>query len=86
MSQAVLVEVTCDADGCDQRIRGWHWSGLGATSTVRSTLRSKGWVTIKTGERSGGAVHFCPGHPEQHPSQWRSMNRANACEKWAREA
>lgn len=83
MSQTVMIEITCDAEGCTRSVRAWHWtSGFAPGSRVRSKLRRRGWLTAKSDESTN---HYCPDHRGNPAAYWRAnIDRAKRASEWER--
>jgi hypothetical protein len=80
MSQNVMVEVVCDAAGCERCLRDAHWVALPLSSMMRARIRRQNWLAIKIGSR---LFHFCPEHRERpEPSQDAALNSARKRERW----
>ena len=75
-----MIEIGCDAAGCDQVVRAWHWATRPLSSMAAAALRKAEWLTVDPDQ------HYCPKHREQPERCWDwSARRANRGSAWARD-
>jgi hypothetical protein len=83
MSMTFLVEIGCDAEGCECALRAWNWATLGAIAELRAEVRRADWLTVKT---SGKHIeHYCPAHKSVPEPGWEAgIRRANRANTWVK--
>jgi hypothetical protein len=68
MTATVMIEVACDAAGCEHVVRAWHWVSRPLQSMAGAKLRRQGWLTVKAPE--GKHEHYCPEHAGHPVARW----------------